>query len=86
MSLNVSIPNELRNKIREDVESGFYQSASEVVREALRAHYRPPTEGEVLTYSIELRLEEMKRNGSSFIEDPGLERMRSRHAKILART
>lgn len=36
MSLNVSSPPELENRVREHVESGLYSSASEVIREALR--------------------------------------------------
>ncbi len=36
MSLNVSLPPELENRVREHVESGLYSSASEVIREALR--------------------------------------------------
>ena len=36
MSLNVSLPTELENRVREHVASGLYGSASEVIREALR--------------------------------------------------
>ncbi len=36
MSLNVSLPLELENRVRQHVESGLYSSASEVIREALR--------------------------------------------------
>jgi len=36
MSLNVSLPTELENRVREHVASGMYGSASEVIREALR--------------------------------------------------
>ena len=36
MSLNVSLPIELENRVRQHVASGLYGSASEVVREALR--------------------------------------------------
>ena len=38
MSLNVSLPPELENRVRQHVESGLYSSASEVIREALRLH------------------------------------------------
>lgn len=34
--LNVSLPAELENRVREHVASGLYGSASEVIREALR--------------------------------------------------
>ena len=36
MSLNVSLPPKLENRVRQHVESGLYSSASEVIREALR--------------------------------------------------
>jgi antitoxin ParD1/3/4 len=36
VSLNVSLPVELENRVREHVASGLYGSASEVIREALR--------------------------------------------------
>lgn len=36
MSINISLPPELENRVRQRVESGLYGSASEVVREALR--------------------------------------------------
>jgi antitoxin ParD1/3/4 len=36
MSLNISLPAALENRVREQVSSGMYGSASEVVREALR--------------------------------------------------
>jgi antitoxin ParD1/3/4 len=36
MSLNVSLPPELENRVRAHVASGMYGSASEVIREALR--------------------------------------------------
>jgi len=36
MSINVSLPSELEERVRQRVESGMYGSASEVIREALR--------------------------------------------------
>lgn len=36
MSLNISLPAELENRVRDHVASGMYGSASEVIREALR--------------------------------------------------
>jgi antitoxin ParD1/3/4 len=36
MSLNISLPPELENRVRSHVASGMFTSASEVVREALR--------------------------------------------------
>jgi antitoxin ParD1/3/4 len=36
MSLNISLPPELENRVRAHVASGMFTSASEVIREALR--------------------------------------------------
>ena len=36
MSMHVSLPPELEARVRQRVESGMYDSASEVIREALR--------------------------------------------------
>lgn len=36
MSLNISLPTEMENRVRQHVASGMYGSASEVIREALR--------------------------------------------------
>ncbi len=36
MYLNISLPAELENRVRQHVASGMYGSASEVIREALR--------------------------------------------------
>lgn len=36
MSLNISLPSELEQRVRDHVASGLYGSASEVIREALR--------------------------------------------------
>jgi len=36
MTLNISLPAELENRVRDHVASGMYGSASEVIREALR--------------------------------------------------
>ena len=36
MTLNVSLPKALEDRVREQVASGRYGSASEVIREALR--------------------------------------------------
>ncbi len=36
MQMNVSLPPELYNDVQEQVKSGYYSNASEVVRDALR--------------------------------------------------
>lgn len=39
MTIHVSLPNELENQVHQQVSSGLYSSASEVVREALRRFF-----------------------------------------------
>ena len=46
MSLNISLPIALENRVREQVSSGVYGSASEVVREGLRLLERQQHEDE----------------------------------------
>ncbi len=53
MTLNISLPIELENRVRDHVASGMYSSASEVIREALRLF-------EFLQSSQQLTLEALK--------------------------
>ena len=62
MTLHVSLPQELENKVHDEVNTGMYQSASEVVREALRRFFNQPSEAEVMAYASRL-VEEAKKNG-----------------------
>ena len=62
MTLHVSLPQELENKVHAEVDTGMYQSASEVVREALRRFFSQPSEAEVMAYASRL-VEEAKKNG-----------------------
>ena len=63
MTLHVSLPKELENKVHDEVDTGMYQSASEVVREALRRFFNQPSEAEVMAYASRL-VEQAKKHGS----------------------
>lgn len=54
MSMNVNLTPQLEEMIRQKVASGFYNSASEVVREALRLMERQDRQRQI-------RLEELRR-------------------------
>ena len=62
MTLHVSLPQELENKVHDKVNTGMYQSASEVVHEALRRFFNQPGEAEVMAYASHL-IEHAKKSG-----------------------
>lgn len=51
MTIHVSLPKELEQRVHDQVNSGMYGSASEVVREALRRFFQ--SEETLTTYEIE---------------------------------
>ena len=59
MTLHVSLPSELENLVHNEVESGMYGSASEVVREALRYFFT--SDNELTPQELALLREDMKR-------------------------
>ena len=68
MTLHVSLPSELENLVHNEVKSGMYGSASEVVREALRCFFSSdneltPKELSLLREDIKKRRENIE-NGS----------------------
>lgn len=73
MTIHVSLPKELENRVHQHVESGMYGSASEVVREALRKFFH---ENEALSASeiawvkgeIKERLLQAQSDSSSFVD------------------
>ena len=56
MALNVSLPMELEARIRAQVASGLYGSASEVIREALRlfAAYQPVQQSNLAALKVDI--------------------------------
>lgn len=59
MTLHVSLPRELENLVHNEVESGMYGSASEVVREALRCFFT--SDNELTPQELSLLREDMKK-------------------------
>lgn len=55
MSLNVSLPVELENRVREHVASGLYGSASEVIREALRLFEHTKQRKPIIYFTCEVK-------------------------------
>lgn len=60
MTLHVSLPKELENLVHQEVKTGMYGSASEVVREALRGFFGSLS-GRELRDTSEIRDEMQKR-------------------------
>ena len=74
MTIHVSLPKELENMVHEQVSTGMYQSASEVVREALRTYFQRPSQAEVMAYASRLVDEAKKRGGyQEFSEESSLD-------------
>lgn len=59
MTLHVSLPRELENLVHNEVESGMYGSASEVVREALRYFFS--SDNELTPQELSLLREDLKK-------------------------
>lgn len=58
MTLHVSLPSELENLVHNEVKSGMYGSASEVVREALRCFFT--SDNELTPQELSLLREDIK--------------------------
>lgn len=54
MGMHVYLTSELEKLIQNEVKSGMYQNASEVVRAALRDYFQRPKEAEVMALASEL--------------------------------
>jgi antitoxin ParD1/3/4 len=73
MTIHVSLPKELENLVHQQVNTGMYGSASELVREALRRFFLgtdqfSPAEIAVLRETLKPRLE-AARNGTAILKD-----------------
>ena len=73
MTLHVSLPRELENLVHNEVESGMYGSASEVVREALRCFFTSdneltPEELSLLREDIKKRCENIKNGDEQWVD------------------
>jgi len=85
MSLNVSLPAELENRVRQHVASGMYGSASEVIREALRLFetYQTVQASSLasLRADIDRGVEDIK---AGRVEDLDMERIKQQGRTVLA--
>lgn len=73
MTLHVSLPSELENLVHNEVKSGMYGSASEVVREALRCFFTSdnelsPKELSLLREDIRNRHERIKNGEENWVD------------------
>jgi len=79
--MNVSLTPEIEQLVAEKVKSGLYQTASEVVREALRLLQRQQDEREAWK-QVEAKLLEAFEDGEFRVADPGMmDRLRKRIAE-----
>ncbi len=60
MGMHVSLTDELEKLVQNEVKTGMFQNASEVVRAALRDYFRRPKEVEVMALASELIREARK--------------------------
>ena len=85
MSLNVSLPVELENRVRAHVASGMYCSASEVIREALRlfeAYQATQTSQlQALKADIQLGLADVKANRVGALDVDAIKRQGNQRCK-----
>jgi antitoxin ParD1/3/4 len=70
MALHVSLPTELETLVHQEVKTGMYGSASEVVREALRKFFQHNdiTLSPVYVQELRLRTEEACRHPETLID------------------
>ena len=85
MSLNVSLPVELENRVRAHVASGMYGSASEVIREAIRlfeAYQATQTSQlQALKADIQLGLADVKANRVGALDVDAIKRQGNQRCK-----
>ena len=63
MTIQLSLPEDLEMLVKQQVESGMYDSESDVVNQALRLYFHRLTEGEVLDTIMLSRIEALE-NGT----------------------
>lgn len=68
MTLNLSIPQDIEQKINTQVQNGMYDNANDLINEALREFFDRSNEGEVLSLFVKNRLKEIEERGEKFEE------------------
>lgn len=85
MTLNISLPKQLESLVHQEVDSGMYGSASEVVREALRYFFThdnelTPKELALLREDMEKRREHIKNGEEHWVDGEAFfARMEQKH-------
>ena len=86
--MNVSLTNELAEFVKQQVESGMYQTASEVMRDGVRLLQRREQlrqiQIEELRKQVAIGIEQMER-GEYFGIDEVFEELRTRNKQLLGR-
>ena len=85
--MNVSLTDKLEELIKKKVSSGLYNSASEVVREALRLleeHDRiREMKIEELRHEVRLGVEQLDQGESTSLDDSAVDRIKAKGRKML---
>lgn len=86
MSLNISLPAEMENRVRQHVASGMYGSASEVVREALRLFeaYQAARESSLTNLKTDIA-QGMADIEAGHVDDLNMEHIKQQGRDILAK-
>lgn len=80
--LSIALPPEMANLLREAVESGEYASASEVVRDALRAWKRKRKLETLEVEELRRLVQEGMESGPAVDAEPVLSRLESKYATM----
>jgi antitoxin ParD1/3/4 len=80
--LSIALPPEMANLLREAVESGEYASASEVVRDALRAWKRKRNLETLEISELRRLVREGMESGPAVDAEPVLSRLESKYAAM----
>jgi antitoxin ParD1/3/4 len=84
--LSIALPPEMANLLREAVESGEYASASEVVRDALRAWKRTRRLETLEVGELRRLVQEGMESGPAVEAEPVLSRLESKYAAMRKKT
>ena len=83
--ITISIPPEMLAVIKKQVDDGFYSSASELIRSAMRLWQQKEEEHQARLQAIRMRLEHSAQNGSPVPLQSAFDRIESLHKNPLNR-